>query len=209
MDATALESEARTAIAAAADPDALEELRVRYLGRKSPLKLALREVRDRETGMALNAAREPRSRQALEQRERELELGRRRGCRLRRHAPRRRAAARPAAPDHAGPADRRGRVPRARLRGAGRPRGRDGRVQLRQARVPGVASRALAARHVLLRRRRGSCAPRRRRRRSTSWKSASRRSTWSRSAACTGATRSTRRTSRSSTSSKGSPSTAA
>ncbi len=42
---------------AAADADALEELRVRYLGRKSELKLALREVRDRETGMALNAAR--------------------------------------------------------------------------------------------------------------------------------------------------------
>ena len=39
------------------DPDALEELRVRYLGRKSELKLALREVRDRETGMAPNAAR--------------------------------------------------------------------------------------------------------------------------------------------------------
>jgi phenylalanyl-tRNA synthetase alpha chain len=58
MDATALESEARTAIAAAADPDALEELRVHYLGRKSELKLALREVRDRETGMALNAVRE-------------------------------------------------------------------------------------------------------------------------------------------------------
>jgi len=57
MDATALESEARTAIAAATDPDGLEELRVRYLGRKSELKLALREVRDRETGMALNAAR--------------------------------------------------------------------------------------------------------------------------------------------------------
>jgi len=57
MDATALESEARTAIAAAADQDALDELRVRYLGRKSQLKLALREVRDRETGMALNAAR--------------------------------------------------------------------------------------------------------------------------------------------------------
>ena len=31
--------------------------RIRYLGRKSALKLALREVRDRETGMALNAAR--------------------------------------------------------------------------------------------------------------------------------------------------------
>ena len=71
MDATALESEARTAIAAAADADALEELRVRYLGRKSPLKLALREVRDRETGMALNAARAA-IEQALEQREREL-----------------------------------------------------------------------------------------------------------------------------------------
>ena len=71
MDATALESEARTAIAAAADPDALEELRVRYLGRKSPLKLALREVRDRETGMALNAARAA-IEEALEQREREL-----------------------------------------------------------------------------------------------------------------------------------------
>lgn len=57
MDATALESEARTAITAAQDRDGLDELRVRYLGRKSPLKLALREVRDRETGMALNAAR--------------------------------------------------------------------------------------------------------------------------------------------------------
>ena len=57
MDATALENEARTAIAAAGNSDALEELRVHYLGRKSELKLALREVRDRETGMALNAAR--------------------------------------------------------------------------------------------------------------------------------------------------------
>ena len=57
MDATALENEARTAIAGAETADALEELRVRYLGRKSPLKLALREVRDRETGMALNTAR--------------------------------------------------------------------------------------------------------------------------------------------------------
>jgi phenylalanyl-tRNA synthetase alpha chain len=57
VDAKALENDARTAIAAAADGNALEELRVRFLGRKSPLKLALREVRDRETGMALNAAR--------------------------------------------------------------------------------------------------------------------------------------------------------
>ena len=36
----------------------LDDARVRYLGRKSELKLALREVRDRETGMVLNAVRE-------------------------------------------------------------------------------------------------------------------------------------------------------
>jgi len=58
VDARALENEARTAIAAAAHADALEELRVRYLGRKSELKQALRNVRDRETGIALNAARD-------------------------------------------------------------------------------------------------------------------------------------------------------
>ncbi len=58
MDARALENEVRSAVAAAADSEALDELRVRYLGRKSELKLALREVRDRESGMALNAARQ-------------------------------------------------------------------------------------------------------------------------------------------------------
>ena len=71
MDATALESEAQAAIAAADGLDALEQLRVHYLGRKSDLKLALREVRDRETGMALNAARTA-IEDALEKREREL-----------------------------------------------------------------------------------------------------------------------------------------
>ena len=45
-------------IAGSATLGELEEKRVRYLGRKSELKLALREVRDRETGMLLNAARE-------------------------------------------------------------------------------------------------------------------------------------------------------
>ncbi len=68
MDATALENEARTAIDAAGSADALEELRVRFLGRKSELKLALRDVRDRETGMALNAARKA-IEEALEERE--------------------------------------------------------------------------------------------------------------------------------------------
>jgi phenylalanyl-tRNA synthetase alpha chain len=58
MDAQALESDALGAIATAATLDDLDAVRVRFLGRKSDLKLALRQVRDRETGMALNAVRE-------------------------------------------------------------------------------------------------------------------------------------------------------
>jgi phenylalanyl-tRNA synthetase alpha chain len=41
-----LRSEAESAVAAAAEPDALEELRVRYLGRKSELTGVLRGIRD-------------------------------------------------------------------------------------------------------------------------------------------------------------------
>ena len=51
--------------------EAIEEVRVEYLGRKSALKQALREVRDRETGMALNAVRE-RLEAAIDAREAEL-----------------------------------------------------------------------------------------------------------------------------------------
>jgi phenylalanyl-tRNA synthetase alpha chain len=58
MDAEALKTEALTAIRDASSLEELDEARVRYLGRKSELKQALREVRDRDTGMALNAARE-------------------------------------------------------------------------------------------------------------------------------------------------------
>jgi phenylalanyl-tRNA synthetase alpha chain len=58
MDAEALESEATSALAAAGTADEVEELRIRYLGRKAELPQALRAVRDRETGMALNALRE-------------------------------------------------------------------------------------------------------------------------------------------------------
>jgi phenylalanyl-tRNA synthetase alpha chain len=58
VDPNALETEAQSAIAAAASPDELEQARVRYLGRKSELKQALREVRDRESGMTLNALRD-------------------------------------------------------------------------------------------------------------------------------------------------------
>jgi phenylalanyl-tRNA synthetase alpha chain len=58
MDAAQLENEALSAIAAASTTEDLDEARVRFLGRKSDLKQALRQVRDRETGMTLNAVRE-------------------------------------------------------------------------------------------------------------------------------------------------------
>ncbi|MFN2470259.1 MAG: phenylalanine--tRNA ligase subunit alpha [Gaiellaceae bacterium] len=72
MDAEGLEREAAAAISAASDRVELEQARVRYLGRRSELKQALRAVRDRETGMALNALRD-RLEAALEQRAAELE----------------------------------------------------------------------------------------------------------------------------------------
>jgi len=72
VDAEALEREAQGAIAAASTRAALDDARVRYLGRKSELKQALRAVRDRETGMALNAVRE-RLESAFDTREAELE----------------------------------------------------------------------------------------------------------------------------------------
>jgi phenylalanyl-tRNA synthetase alpha chain len=72
MDVEALEQAALAAVAAASTTDGIEAVRVEYLGRKSALKLALREVRDRETGMTLNAARE-RIEAAVAEREAELE----------------------------------------------------------------------------------------------------------------------------------------
>jgi phenylalanyl-tRNA synthetase alpha chain len=58
LDVEAYRRDALTAIGGASSAAELDEARVRYLGRKSELKRALREVRDRETGMALNAVRE-------------------------------------------------------------------------------------------------------------------------------------------------------
>jgi phenylalanyl-tRNA synthetase alpha chain len=58
MDAAQLENEALSAIAGASTTTDLDAARVRFLGRKSDLKQALRQVRDRETGMTLNAVRE-------------------------------------------------------------------------------------------------------------------------------------------------------
>jgi hypothetical protein len=49
LDADAYRADALAAVEAATTADALDEARVRYLGRKSELKQALREVRDRET----------------------------------------------------------------------------------------------------------------------------------------------------------------
>jgi phenylalanyl-tRNA synthetase alpha chain len=77
VDVQALESEALSAVAAAATPEELDEARVRYLGRKSALKQALRGVRDRESGMALNALREALE-QAVEERRVALEAAERR-----------------------------------------------------------------------------------------------------------------------------------
>jgi phenylalanyl-tRNA synthetase alpha chain len=72
MDAETVETEAQSAIASASTLADLDEARVRYLGRRSELKQALRAVRDRETGMALNALRE-RLEQAVAERQAELE----------------------------------------------------------------------------------------------------------------------------------------
>jgi phenylalanyl-tRNA synthetase alpha chain len=72
VDAEALQREALSAIEAASTAGELDELRVQYLGRSSDLKLALRQVRDRDTGMALNAVREA-IEQAVTARQEQLE----------------------------------------------------------------------------------------------------------------------------------------
>ncbi len=72
MDWEAYAAEAAQASAAAKTPDALTAAIIKYIGRRSPLRLALREVRDRETGMTLNAVRE-RLEQAFAARAAELE----------------------------------------------------------------------------------------------------------------------------------------
>ncbi len=72
VDAEGYEAQALAAVAAASTPEELDEVRVRHLGRSSELKLALRGVRDRETGMRLNAVR-TRIEQALAERQAALE----------------------------------------------------------------------------------------------------------------------------------------
>jgi phenylalanyl-tRNA synthetase alpha chain len=71
VDPKAVETDALAALERAATPEEVEQVRVAYLGRKSALKLALRDVRDRETGIALNTLRE-RLESAIDVREEEL-----------------------------------------------------------------------------------------------------------------------------------------
>ena len=207
----ALEQAALAAVAAATSTDEIEAVRVEYLGRKSALKLALREVRDRETGMTLNAvARAARGghRQRVPQSSSRAELDRRLSEeRVDVTLPVGGYAARPPAPDHADPPRGRGRLPRARLPRRRRPRGRDDALQLRRAQLPARAPRPVARWRPSSSTTRRCSARRRRRRRSGRWRRSSRPSTSSRSAACTAATRRTRRTRRSSTRSRGSRST--
>jgi phenylalanyl-tRNA synthetase alpha chain len=72
LDADAYRKDALAAVESAASSEELDDARIRYLGRKSELKQALREVRDRDAGMALNAAREA-IEQAIAARQAELE----------------------------------------------------------------------------------------------------------------------------------------
>ena len=72
MDWHEHETEALSAIAGAQNLAELDEVRVRYLGRKSGLAQALRAVRDRESGMTLNTLR-GRLEEALEARKADLE----------------------------------------------------------------------------------------------------------------------------------------
>jgi phenylalanyl-tRNA synthetase alpha chain len=72
LNAEAYRQEALAAVEEASTAGELDEARIRYLGRKSELKQALREVRDRETGMTLNATREA-IEKALATRQQELE----------------------------------------------------------------------------------------------------------------------------------------
>jgi phenylalanyl-tRNA synthetase alpha chain len=74
VDPQALQTEAKSAIEHATTLEELDEARVRYLGRKSELKQALRQVRDPETGRTLNSLREELER-SIEARQEQLERG--------------------------------------------------------------------------------------------------------------------------------------
>ena len=72
MDWAAHEDEAQRALGEASTPDEVEAVRVRFTGRKSELAQALRQVRDRDSGILLNGVR-GRLEASIAEREAELE----------------------------------------------------------------------------------------------------------------------------------------
>ena len=148
-----------SAIEAASTSAELEEVRVRYLGRKAELPNLLRGVAElppQERGVVGRAANE--ARRALEAqldaRATELAaLGARRQARAgpgRRDAPGRpRRRRRTPAPDHPHPPGDRGRVHRARLPDRGGARGRARLLQLRRAELLADAPEPARDRHLL------------------------------------------------------------
>ena len=187
----------------------IEDARVAYLGRKSPLALGLRDVRDRETGMLLNGIR-TRLEEAAAAREQALagdELDRR----LREEVIDVTLPGEELPLGHLHPITQVRRAVEDAFLGLGYEVRDDREVETVEYNFDKLAScrRTRPARRATRSSstRRTSCAPRRARRRSTSSRRSRRRSTWSRSAASTAATRSPRRATRSSTSSRGSPST--
>ena len=163
-----LRREAEAAIGAASDVAELEELRVRYLGRKAELTGILRGIaalpaggagprgrgRKRGQGGAGGAAR--RRRAELDAVELEQRTGHRRGGRDLARDPG--GAGRLPQPADSHPARDRGRLRRARLPGDGGARGRARLLQLHRPQPPARSSRADGAGHLL--RRSGEPGPR-------------------------------------------------
>ena len=156
-----IRAEAEEAITAAADSDALENVRIQYLGRKAELPNLLRNV------AAAPGARARRHRQGRErgaQGARGCDRAARRATRRdgaraaararprRHHAPGGPSpAARPPASHHPDPARDRGRVHRPRLQRRRGPRSRDRLLQLRRAQLRFDAPLAADVGHVLRR----------------------------------------------------------
>ena len=202
-----IEQQAQAAIAAATTTGALEEVRIRYLGRKAELPNLLRGV-----GAAARPSSAPRpgrrqTRPARRSTRRSTPSARRsppasssrrlKDDRVDVTLPGRPGARdRSPAPDHADAARDRGRLHRARVRRRRGPRGRDRLLQLRRAQPRPDAPGALADRHLLRRAHRrhlrpaGAAAsgPHRRRSRSGRCSSSHRRSTSSSRVASTAAT---------------------
>ena len=158
-----LRERALAEISAAPTADALEELRVRYLGRKAELPLMLRGVAELPAAERAEVGRSAnRARQALQELidnrlgllgAEELEAAPRHRPRRCNAAGRARAADRAPAPADADPPRARRHLPRARLHRHGGAGGGDRPLQLRRAQPQPHAPRAGAHRHLLRRRR--------------------------------------------------------